>query len=112
MTDVHNAEYVRRLEFAVSQLAAALQQHRTDMHSASGRPCGTCRTSAIALGLVGVTPFVDRSGMDRKAALADAIGAHIDGGEWGGDWQCDVCGKVTRTATGAATCTHIDGSPS
>lgn len=41
--DMHKAENTR--------LRKALIQHRGDLHCGSGRPCGTCKQSAEALGI-------------------------------------------------------------
>ena len=44
------AEY-DKLQAENERLKAALIQHRADLHCGSGRPCGTCKQSAEALGI-------------------------------------------------------------
>jgi len=42
---------VNQLQAENERLKAALIQHRADLHCGSGRPCGTCKQSAEALGI-------------------------------------------------------------
>ena len=45
------SEQIKQLQAENERLKAALIQHRADLHCGSGRPCGTCKQSAEALGI-------------------------------------------------------------
>jgi len=50
-TEIAFVARIEQLEAENERLKAALIQHRADLHCGSGRPCGTCKQSAEALGI-------------------------------------------------------------